>query len=77
MNCPHARVERWRRQRYDPPAHGPETTRTVAGETLYRSWTNCLDCGVRLERALLMKSAGHNSAQSAKSYDSATKGKNR
>lgn len=55
MNCPHARTERWRRQRYYPPKHGPEVTRTVANETLYRAWTMCLDCGIRLERGMLVQ----------------------
>lgn len=56
VSCPHARVEPWRRQFFSSNGkHGPERTRSVAGEIVFRSWTNCADCGVRLERALLTK----------------------
>jgi len=50
--CPHKRTEPWRK---GPVEGGPERTITIAKETLRRSWTVCLDCGVRLERALVDK----------------------
>ena len=51
----HQRTEPWRRGKYEPDGrHGPEQT-TMAGNALFRSWTTCLDCGVRLERAMLSK----------------------
>lgn len=56
MNCPHARTEAWRDGAYYPDRkHGPPVIRSVAGETVYRSWSTCLDCGTRLERSTLTK----------------------
>lgn len=46
--CPHARVEPWRKGTHEG---GPPCTRTIDRRYLFRSWTMCLDCGTRLERA--------------------------
>jgi hypothetical protein len=56
VSCEHARTTAWRPGAYYPErSHGPEVLRSVAGETVYRSWSTCLDCGIRLERSSLTK----------------------
>lgn len=53
MSCPH-RPAPWTPGKYEPDGrHGPERTRDVTGAVVLRSWTHCLDCGMRLEMAVI------------------------
>lgn len=57
MTCVHANTEPWRRGKWEPTGkHGPERTRDVTKAIVFRSWTMCLDCGTRLEQAMLHQS---------------------
>lgn len=56
VTCTHAHTDPWRAGKYETDGnHGPAVTRTIDGATLYRSWTLCLDCGMRIERGTLAR----------------------
>lgn len=53
-DCPHATTEPWRVGH--PELGGPAVIRTAHKELVRRTWTRCLDCGIRLERVVLVQS---------------------
>lgn len=56
MRCEHANLDTWRDGKYESEGrHGPPRTRSAAGETVHRSWTHCVDCGMRMERVVIVK----------------------
>lgn len=53
--CDHEGVV-WRKGKYESNGkHGPEFTITVVKERLRREWALCSKCGLRLERATVVK----------------------